>query len=81
MIDTDIKQFEELRERMGDSMHKCETDQLRYYTEALYQECEPLIAEVKAMRAYLRFINEYNNYMEFRPRLTGEWYGKEKEKR
>ena len=68
---------------MGDSMRKCETDQLRCYTEALYQECAPLIAEVKAMRAYLRFINEYNDYQAFRPRLTGEWMtnGKAKEDR
>ena len=79
MTDQEIKQFEELRERMGDSMRKCETDQLRYYTEALYQDSEWLVAEVKAMRAYLQFINEYYDYVEFRHRFTGN--GKEKESR
>lgn len=71
MTDQEIKQFEELRERLGDSLINCETDQLRHWTQAIYQDSEWLVAEVKAMRAYLQFINEYCDYVEFRHRFVG----------
>lgn len=59
----ELEEFEKLRDRLGQSMRECQTDQLRYYTEQIYLDSESLISEIRNLRRYMDEIDEdYYNY-------------------